>query len=874
MSTTALEQRLRKLRSESNAQSQLLTQKLAESQSGQNLLHMSTRLSTLPPLLHSLVQSLHPALAAVEGLESSSVESLQKIHKKLTDIRLVQRRSAASAECADLYRDVLSAERILQECRQRQEQKPQQPPIGGADEDPEDENDGGVGSCNDLERVAHLCRYMNEQVQRSSTVLSNSMATSHNSGISNISTNQASGPLPAILSDLGKGSSGRCASSPGGVTWPELPPDTERAGFVLLLAPRIRRIEGELVRLLTSRLERTLVALSGLTRPELSPHQHQHQQPSQLLPPAAAAAPSEHALMRQLLSFGSLLRGFLVLGRGKDAERVFATVAVLPFLSLSMGRLDEGGARGECAGLASYLDQVADQLAATWGRVLRYALVLDPPCWGIDLVTAGVWVPLVTTLTADAAIQMAIFSPGIASILQANYVALDRFVSKLAHRLLMHDADDNVGVSTTLSQWEALYCRPRLTPDEVKEAQTRIYAHPKTLDFSKKWNLPIYYQLRFGECCTRMNRAIELTTREGWIAQVYTGSADDHARTNLELSLFLELYDVLIFLWRPNVLLRPLTNRFLRGATQLIGRVVSFCKDGLDGVILFGGGSGISDTSNDEESMLESGGVHHSTVAVENGSSTLTHAPPQPAMIRRSWSWNESEQDVGAVAWELTVLESAIRSQYAGVVCEALQVGTNGSDSNAELRTLVEEAIQDAVEHVAPLVDSAWNGCIVKLLTAKCSDPLAAVKGVAATYRMTNRPPPTQASPYVATVLRPLKQFISEFDQRTPDRVGSRWKHQIVATVSDRYATAVDDLLTTVQRTEVALNSRRARRVTAGGMSDGDKVKLQVYLDCEKYVQSIIEVAVDPGSVIGVSKLRALTTEGQSLAAKCNENGK
>lgn len=40
----------------------------------------------------------------------------------------------------------------------------------------------------------------------------------------------------------------------------------------------------------------------------------------------------------------------------------------------------------------------------------------------IDLVTAGVWIPIATTLMADPAIKMAIFSPGIASILQVSYL--------------------------------------------------------------------------------------------------------------------------------------------------------------------------------------------------------------------------------------------------------------------------------------------------------------------------------------------------------------------------------------------------------------------------------------------------------------------
>jgi hypothetical protein len=121
LSTGALEQRLRKLRDESNAQSQLLTQKLAESQSGQNLLHMSTRLSTLPPLLHALLQQLHPVLNSAEQAEKGTLDQLQRIRQQVVNVRVEQRRASHAVECSNLYQDVLSAERILQQQQQQQQ---------------------------------------------------------------------------------------------------------------------------------------------------------------------------------------------------------------------------------------------------------------------------------------------------------------------------------------------------------------------------------------------------------------------------------------------------------------------------------------------------------------------------------------------------------------------------------------------------------------------------------------------------------------------------------------------------------------------------------------------------------------------------------
>lgn len=106
-----------------------------------------------------------------------------------------------------------------------------------------------------------------------------------------------------------------------------------------------------------------------------------------------------------------------------------------------MGKLDEGGSRGQCAGLFSVLDDMACAIAQKFGSVIRLseeifdistldAAELFPPDNDIlkntevDLVTAGVWVPIATALMADSTIKMAIFSPGIATILQVSLLSI------------------------------------------------------------------------------------------------------------------------------------------------------------------------------------------------------------------------------------------------------------------------------------------------------------------------------------------------------------------------------------------------------------------------------------------------------------------
>lgn len=517
-----------------------------------------------------------------------------------------------------------------------------------------------------------------------------------------------------------------------------------------------------------------------------------------------------------------------------------------------MGRLDEGGSRGECAGLFSLLDDVACSISQSFGPVLRLSEAMMEP--EIDLVTAGVWVPIATALMADAAIKMAIFSPGIANILQANYTALNTFLAELADRLLK--GEDETVESSDSDALESLYFCPSVTPETVQRAQDRIYSHSMTADFSKRWNLPIYYQLRFGECCSRLNNAISRTQTEGWLADVFTDSETDEelfkTASGLEQQLFLELYDILLGLWRPEVILRPLTHRFLRGSVQLVGRIVSFVNDGLEGKIKFGQ----EKRSND--------------APTENGDGTNGDAS---YFVRDPYRWSDDVKDVATIAWELTVLESRMTHDYVEIVLQAVDSAENSDSERSELRSITKEVLMEASQQINPVVQKSWNEVVVNNLTDKCSGPLAAVKGVAATYRMTNRPPPTRASPFVATILRPLKEFDTEFKHKTPPQVGMRWKQTIVTTVANRYAAAVQELIASVQRAEEALKNRKARRSSVGGMSDGEKVKLQLYLDYMEFSRNVEEVGVNVATVEGVSKLKDLTIAAESLYQRNHSNG-
>lgn len=803
MSTSALENKLNDLKGKSNKHSQILTAKLASSQSGQNLLHIGTSLQTLPPDLHSLLTQLHPVLSCAETAEKEYLQRLQKFVECGNDIRFEERRGGNARECAGLYEDLLAGENRLREDPSQLREKvvlwSNKKSLLSAKMD----------QISLLERCAQTTLFLVKELQASTDIVAAMTA-------SNVilSSDLPSHALPSMRTSLDQ--------------------DSERAQFVMKLAPRIRHLESDIISSLSFWTEHILMRFQDQKRSEKDQELSEEKSDNEF--------ETLDGNVVQLM-IGHCMRGLALLGRGKEVENIFARVAIMPLIrsKISIGRLDEGGPRGECSGLKSLLEDIVVTVASTFGSVLELAEVMFDigTKVEVDLITDGVWVPIATALMADAGIKMAIFSPGIASILQSNYTALDKFLSELASRLLRDqdmDSSRKRNISIEESPTEKLYFTPKVSAKSIYLAQERIYSHVKTAEFSKKWNLPIYYQLRFGDCCTRLNKAIAETTTDGWTAEVYTGDATigntlKHD-VGFELSFFLELYDILLGLWRSDVILRPLSNRFLRGAVQLIGRSVAFINDGMVGQLKFG---------DDKDPQNRNG------------------SPGGPLTSSIPYSWGNSAPDVAAVAWELAILETSLSHDYVSTICNALD---SGDTPNPELRNLVSEVFKEASGKINPLVDRAWNVIIVRLLIDKCSGVLGAVKGVVATYRMTNRPPPTQASPYVKTILRPLKEFSDEVSVRIPDHIGNKWKVAVLTDITDRYSVAVEELITTVRRTEVALQNRRTRRVASGGVSDGDKVKLQLFLDFEAFCRDMQGVGVDPASVTGITKLKDLTKEG------------
>ncbi|RHX99246.1 hypothetical protein DYB25_001434 [Aphanomyces astaci] len=113
------------------------------------------------------------------------------------------------------------------------------------------------------------------------------------------------------------------------------------------------------------------------------------------------------------------------------------------------------------------------------------------------------------------------------------------------------------------------------------------------------------------------------------------------------------------------------------------------------------------------------------------------------------------------------------------------------------------------VFELARMERSCWDTAAV-LVSDECKKVLPAVRTIKGQYQMTNKPMPTTPSTYVATVTRPLDEFLAKWRED----VGTHpLASDVLSTTMDSYASAALDLLKSATELEESLKSRKNQRL-------------------------------------------------------------
>jgi hypothetical protein len=189
--------------------------------------------------------------------------------------------------------------------------------------------------------------------------------------------------------------------------------------------------------------------------------------------------------------------------------------------------------------------------------------------------------------------------------------------------------------------------------------------------------------------------------------------------------------------------------------------------------------------------------------------------------------------------------------------------GVTKLEADRGMTKLEAECIGALVEGVTKLRDSArrLRGQLVTAQAAACEAQLAPVRAIPASYRMTGKGMPTHPSFFVAQVLGPLRGFMGASEARLDEPARSAWAVEVATLVTEQYFAIASSTLDTVRKNEQALLRLNAKKQSAGagaaaGVSDSYKICVQMCLDVQAYGEELAAVGVPPLSLSAFAKLQ------------------
>ncbi|XP_004515820.1 conserved oligomeric Golgi complex subunit 2 [Cicer arietinum] len=334
-------------------------------------------------------------------------------------------------------------------------------------------------------------------------------------------------------------------------------------------------------------------------------------------------------------------------------------------------------------------------------------------------------------------------------------------------------------------------------------------------EFMKQWNLGVYFSLRFQEIAGSLDSV--LTT-----SSLVPVQNLDPGKTNyqdLTLKQSVTLLESLRFCWREDVFVLSCSDKFLRLSLQLLSRYSNWLSSGL-------------------------------TARKSHNTSTGTGC---------EWAVSAVIDDFIFVIHDIRCLEEQVRGDYLQHVLQVL------SSCSPDVHESVKQSILQSgqsLKSLEPLVIKA----VVESLVEKSVEDLRQMKGITATYRMTNKPLPVRHSPYVSGVLRPLKAFLD--GERTSRYLASETKNEILlcaaTEITDRYYELAADLVSVARKTESSLQKIRqsAQRragassdISDNNVSDTDKMCMQLFLDIQEYARNLSALGVE---AVNIASYRSL----------------
>lgn len=348
-------------------------------------------------------------------------------------------------------------------------------------------------------------------------------------------------------------------------------------------------------------------------------------------------------------------------------------------------------------------------------------------------------------------------------------------------------------------------------------------AHPVYVQFERRWQLPVYFQLRWKEIVTKLEEALAVTRLE---------RTRNRAIKPFVTTQTAAVWDAISTCWSAPVYIPELSHRFWKFTLQLLSRHKTWLQSSLP--------------------AFEATPKVAAAVAAEKLGSQM---PGSPASLSRAATPNlpqEAASPEAAAADEQSLYQfstaiidiRALESQVWKLWREELsimlpEVDTGEGDPSSE------DGLRQALSGLSSLVPSL-SSQIIAILSRRACEALLSMRSIPSQFRAmsSSRRIPTEPSYFVSMIFKPVKTFFGLDSQEGPgqllrDEFMQAYVEEIFDIVAQRYI----HFLSAMRKTEESLRRLRKGKKSAfslfggptakedDGRADEEKIRAQMMLD-------------------------------------------
>ncbi|KAI9024918.1 hypothetical protein CLU79DRAFT_813755 [Phycomyces nitens] len=350
-----------------------------------------------------------------------------------------------------------------------------------------------------------------------------------------------------------------------------------------------------------------------------------------------------------------------------------------------------------------------------------------------------------------------------------------------------------------------------------KKSLFYLRSHPSYTEFMKRWQLPVYFQLRFREIISTVEELLNDQQSSVATRQLVV-------ENGLALPGSKAVFKAMEQCWSDQVFLYGLSHRFWKLTVQLLRRYTLWV-------------SGFIESARDNFSEKEKTNLYS---AINTSSRPSTPRPGTPA---------GNIHDTGVIEEatrlkQLTVLENDVET-LVNKTTALLNEVMLPKLPNTIPPTLLRESMNEAMQTLERSTLEDLNGRITDIVSRRCMESVNLVKSITSQYRHTNKPVPTEPSYFIPNLFKPFKTFVGQNESWTNPEKQAMWAKVVCSAVLTRYTSVMSEMLTNLQKTEDSLRKLKKSKKSAVSSVQGDplgesfvtdenKIRLQLLIDARQ----------------------------------------